>query len=161
MDIFKSTYSSVPRTSKKHLVLLITSLLTIGFISGCKNVPPVTAGIGTGQISQQQKLNEHLQVQNTELGKKLYITDIRSRTTNGHLDVNLSLTSAYEKTLNLQYQFTWFDKDGFVIEQGKSPWKPLALHGMQTATVSGVAPTGAVTTFSIYAREVPEKHFKF
>ena len=108
-----------------------------------------------------QKFSKHLQVHNPELGKKLHISDIRSRTNNDLLEINLSLTSTYKKTLKLQYQFTWFDKEGFVIEAGKSPWKPLDLHGMQTETVPGLAPTTNVASFSLYVREVPEKFFKF
>jgi len=120
-----------------------------------------SSGTGTDQIAPGQKFSKHLQVDNPELGKKLHISDIRSRTNNDFLEINLSLTSTYKKTLKLQYQFTWFDKDGFVIEAGKSPWQPLDLHGMQTATVPGLAPTTQVASFSIYVREVPEEFFKF
>jgi len=145
----------------KRSALLVTALTATLFISGCKNVPPVTSGVGTDQIMPGQKFDKHLQVDNPALGKQLHISDIRSRTSNELLEINLSLTSTYEKTLKLQYQFTWFDRDGFVIEAGKSPWQPLDLHGMQTATVPGLAPTTKVASFSIYVREVPEKYFKF
>ncbi|TWX65660.1 DUF1425 domain-containing protein [Colwellia demingiae] len=148
-------------TTTKRSALLIAALTATLLISGCKNVPPVTSGMGSDQIAPGQKFSKHLQVHNPELGKKLHISDIRSRTSNELLEINLSLTSTYEKTLKLQYQFTWFDKDGFVIEAGKSPWQPLDLHGMQTATVPGLAPTTQVASFSLYVREVPEKFFKF
>ena len=148
-------------TSSKRSALLVAALTTTLFISGCKNIPPVTSGMGSTQIAPWQKFEQHLQVHNPELGKKLHISDIRSRTNNDLLEINLSLTSSYKKTLKLQYQFTWFDIDGFVIEAGKSPWQPLDLHGMQTATVPGLAPTTQVASFSLYVREVPEKFFKF
>ena len=153
---FTNTASTAKRTT-----LLIATLTATLLISSCKNVPPVTSGVGTDQIAPGQKFEKHLQVDNPSLGKQLHISDIRSRTSNELLEINLSLTSTYEKTLKLQYQFTWFDKDGFVIEAGKSPWQPLDLHGMQTATVPGLAPTTKVASFSIYVREVPEKYFKF
>lgn len=145
----------------KHSMLLVAALTATLFISGCKNIAPVTSGTGTDQIAPGQKFSKHLQVHNPELAEKLHISDIRSRTTNELLEINLSLTSTYEKTLKLQYQYTWFDKDGFVLEAGKSPWTPLDLHGMQTATVPGLAPTNKVASFSLYVREVPEKFFKF
>lgn len=153
--------TSLTSVSTKRTALLVAALSTTLFISACKNVPPVTSGMGSEQIVPGQKFSKHLQVDNPELGKKLHISDIRSRTNNDLLEVNLSLTSTYKKTLKLQFQFTWFDKDGFVIEAGKSPWQPLDLHGMQTATVPGLAPTTAVASFSLYVREVPEKFFKF
>jgi len=141
--------------------LVIAALTTVLLISSCKNVPPVTSGMGTDQIAPGQKYNKHLQVDNPDLAKKLYISDIRSRANNDLLEVNLTLTSTYQKTLQLQYHFTWFDKDGFVVEANKSPWQPVDLHGMQTAAVPGLAPTTQVTSFSLYVREVPEKFFKF
>ncbi len=146
---------------RKGTALLTTALATTLLLSACKNIPPVTSGIGSDQIAPGQKFSKHLQVDNPELGKKLHISDIRSRTNNELLEINLSLTSTYKKTLKLQYQFAWFDKDGFVIEAGKSPWQPLDLHGMQTETVPGLAPTTHVASFSLYVREVPEKFFKF
>ena len=145
----------------QRLALLIVFLTTTLLIGSCKNIPPVTSGVGSDQIAPGQKFSKHLQVHNSELGHKLHISDIRSRTSNDLLEINLSLTSTYKKTLKLQYQFAWFDKDGFVIEAGKSPWQPLNLHGMQTATVPGLAPTTQVTSFSLYVREVAEKAFKF
>ena len=151
----------ITSTTTKRSALLIAALTATLLISGCKNVPPVTSGMGSDQIAPGQKFSKHLQVHNPELGQKLHISDIRSRTSNELLEINLSLTSTYEKTLKLQYQFTWFDNDGFVIEAGKSPWQPLDLHGMQTATVPGLAPTTQVASFSLYVREVPEKFFKF
>jgi uncharacterized protein YcfL len=148
-------------TTAKRSALLIVALTATLLISGCKNISPVTSGMGSDQIAPGQKFEKNLQVHNPELGKKLHISDIRSRTNQELLEINLALTSTYKKTLKLQYQFTWFDKDGFVIEAGKSPWQPLDLHGMQTATVPGLAPTAQVASFSIYVREVPEKFFKF
>ena len=150
------------KTNKRKITHYVMAALTATLlITGCQNVPPITSGIGADQMSSGQKFEKHLQVHNPQLGKKIHISDIRSRTHNELLEINLSLTSAYKKTLKLQYQFIWFDKDGFVIEAGKSPWQPHDLNGMQTITVQALAPTAQVTTFSLYVREVPEKYFKF
>ncbi|MBU2894540.1 YcfL family protein [Colwellia sp. D2M02] len=138
-------------------ILLFISL----FIVGCKNVPPVTSGVGTSQITAGEEYSKYLQVHNPKLAKQLYISDIKSRLQQDLLEVNLTLTSTYKKTLQLQYQVNWFDNDGFAVEPGKSPWKSLDLHGMQTQTVKALAPTAKATTFSLYVREVPEKAFKF
>jgi len=139
------------------LVLIVTGF----FISACKNVPPVTSGIGSSQIAPGQKYSKHLQIDNKQLAAKLYISDIKSRTNNDFLQLNLTLTNRYKKSLQLQYQFQWFDQDGFALEAGKSPWQALELHGMQTAAVAGLAPSTKVSTFSLYVREVPEKFFKY
>lgn len=160
-SIIKTSTALKATATSKRSALLMAILTTTLMIGSCKNIPPVTSGVGSAQIAPGQKFSKHLQVHNSELGNKLHISDIRSRTSNDLLEINLSLTSTYKKTLKLQYQFAWFDKDGFVIEAGKSPWQPVDLHGMQTATVPGLAPTAQVVSFSLYVREVPEKFFKF
>ena len=148
-------------SSIKNTPLLLLLVLPIFFISGCINVQPVTSGIGSEQMYPGEKYSEHLQVDNNKLASQLHISEIKSRNKNDLLQVSLSLTSTYKKSLQLQYQFQWFDQDGFVIEAGKSPWQPLELHGMQTTTVASLAPTSQVATFSLYVREVPEKFFKY
>ncbi len=144
------------------------SLHTIGviavlsvLISACSSTPPTTSGTGTGQLTQGDDFSKHLQVDNPDLATKLLITDVKSRKTNQLLEVNLQLTSTYEKSLQLQYHFNWFDAQGFVIESRKTPWKPVELHGMQTTALRGLAPSEAVATFSVYVREVPKKAYKF
>ena len=137
--------------------IIAASLFTLG----CKNIPPVTAGLGTDKIAQGDDFSRHLQVHNTQLAKQLQIINVNSRKTNDLLEINLQLTSSYKKSLQLQYHFNWFDADGFVVESRKTPWKPLALHGYQSTTLRGLAPSIKVSSFSIYVREVPKKAFKF
>ena len=146
---------------KSSNLAFIAVFLTSVLVVGCKNVPPVTSGTGTSKIVQGDDFSQHLEVHNPDLADKLQITDIKSRKTNDLLEVNLELTSSYKKSLQLQYHFNWFDTEGFVIEPGKAAWKPLELHGFQTATLRGIAPTTTVASFSVYVREVPEKAFKF
>jgi uncharacterized protein YcfL len=145
----------------KNIPLFLLLVLSTLFISACINISPVTSGIGSEQLALEQKYSKHLQVHNEKLASQLHISEIKTRKRNDLLQVDLSLTSTYKKSLQLQYQFQWFDQDGFVIEAGKSPWQPLEIHGMQSTTVASLAPTPNVVTFSIYVREVPEKFFKY
>lgn len=145
---------------KNHLKLLLL-ISSIFAISACVHVSPVTSGIGTENITPEQEYSKHLQINNKKLASRVYISAIKSRKQNDLLHVNLSLTSRYKKSLQLQYQFQWFDADGFVIEAGKIPWQSLELHGMQTTTVASLAPTSTVTTFNLYVREVPKKFYKY
>ena len=145
----------------KNCPLLMLLVLPIFFLGACVNVLPVTSGIGSEQLALEQQYSKHLEVHNKKLAKQVYISDIKSRKKNDLLQINLSLTSSYKKSLQLQYKFRWFDQDGFVIEAEKSTWQPLELHGMQTEIVASLAPTSQVATFSLYVREVPEKFFKY
>lgn len=138
-------------------VMLLVSL----FLTGCKNIPPVTSGVGSENMTQGDDFNKYLKIDNVELAGKLAISNVKSRAINGLLEVNVELASRYEKSLQLQYHFNWFDKDGFVVESRKTPWKPIELHGAQKTTVRGLAPNIKVTSFNIYVRKVPERAYKF
>jgi len=146
---------------KNQLSVMLILLCFTFVVTGCKNTPPVTSGIGSKRITPEQEYAKYLQINNKQLAAQLHISDIKSRKSNDLLAINLSLTSSYRKSQQLQYQFQWFDQAGFVIEAGKSPWHPIELHGMQTLTVAGLAPSTQVATFSLYVREVPKKFFKF
>lgn len=141
----------------KHTIALFILLI---FLQGCAN-KPVTSGAGSNQITLNDSWQKHLRVDNKELGQRLYISNVLTRSTNGLLDVNLELTSSYKKTQNLQYHFNWFDKDGFVIEEGKEPWKSLSLHGHQVVNLGAIAPTKDVAKFTLYVREVNETIYRF
>ena len=141
----------------KHYLTILTLAL---FLQACSS-KPVTSGVGTGHINVNDNWQKHLKVDNPQLGSRLFISNVITRDTNGLLDVNLELTSMYKKTQNLQYHFNWFDKDGFIVEEGKAPWKSLSLHGQQVVNLGAIAPTDKVTRFKLYVREVNEKVYRF
>jgi uncharacterized protein YcfL len=141
---------------------LAVILVSVFITAGCaNNKPPVTSGTGTSAMTQEDDFSKYLEVQNADLAKKLVISDVKSRKNNGLLQVNLTLTSRYEKSQKLQYHFNWFDKAGFVIEAGKTPWIPLELHGKQSTTLPGLVANINVSTFNVYVRAIPEKAYKY
>jgi uncharacterized protein YcfL len=149
------------RTSEKSVGRIGMILLTIFILTGCVNKPPMTSGIGTSAMTQGSDYSEHLEVHNKKLAERLYISQVKSRKSNGLLEVNLQLTSRYEKSQKLQYHFNWFDSEGFAIESRKTSWKPLDLHGQQSATLRGLAPNINVSTFNVYVRAIPEKAYEY
>ena len=143
---------------KFSMVIIFSSLVFIG----CANTtPPTTSGTGTSVMTQGDDFSKHLQVDNLELARQLNITEVKSRKTNGLLEINLQLTSRYKISLKLQFHFNWFDRQGFVIESRKTPWKPLELHGFQSTTLRGLAPNEQVTSFTVYVRVIPEKAYEY
>ncbi|MBA6391949.1 YcfL family protein [Colwellia sp. BRX10-3] len=154
----KNTLCTRQKITGSLAVILVSAIV----IAGCANKkPPVTAGTGTSAMTQGDDFSKHLEVHNTDLAKRLFISDVKSRKSNDLLEINLTLTSRYEKSQKLQYHFNWFDEAGFVIEAGKTPWVPLELHGKQSTTLRGLAPNINVSTFSVYVREIPEKAYKY
>ena len=148
--------------SKKITASLAVILLSTFAIAGCANkTPPVTSGTGTSVMTQGDDFSQHLEVDNADLAKRLFISEVKSRKNSGLLEVNLQLTSNYKRSQKLQYHFNWFDADGFVIESRKTPWKPLELHGQQSTTLRCLAPNINVSSFNVYVREIPEKAYKY
>ena len=156
------SYNKTSTPTSKLIVSSAIAILLVFVISGCANrKPPVTAGVGANAMMQGESFDKHLQVDNSELAKRVFISDIKSRKNNGLLEVNLELTSRYKKSQKLQYHFNWFDADGFVIEAGKTPWRAVELHGKQSTTLKGLAPSIDVNTFNVYVREIPEKAYRY
>jgi uncharacterized protein YcfL len=139
----------------------LTILPIILCLGACSSRPPVTSGLGSELIQQGDNYAKRLVVDNPSLGKQLEITDIKTRQTNDLLEVNLQLSSHYNKSLKLQYHFNWFDAQGFIVEAQKTPWKALELHGMQTVLLRGVAPNAGVESFNLYVREVTAKAYNY
>ena len=138
----------------------ITALFLAVMFSACSSNPN-TYGMGTKQLSQNDSWQKVLQIDNPKLAQRLFISNILSRDTNGLLDVNLELSSTYKKTQNLQYKFNWFDEQGFVVEQGKEPWKSVSLHGNQVVNLGAIAPSSKVAQFKLYVREINEEVYRF
>ncbi|MBH0088444.1 YcfL family protein [Pseudoalteromonas sp. NSLLW218] len=136
----------------------IAPLLAVLMLSACSS-KPVTSGISVEQNKNQ--FNEQLRVDNPKLGKKLAITDVKTRQTNQLTDVVVTLSSQYKKSQYLQYQFNWFDKDGFVIKGNHSPWQALTLFGFAKTQLPGLAPSFDAVTFSLAVREVSTESQEF
>jgi len=147
---------------KKLIGISVVSVLSSLFVMGCSNTtPPTTSGTGTSVMTQGDDFSKHLQVDNPKLALKLKIANVKSRKTNGLLEINLQLASTFKKSLKLQYHFNWFDAQGFVVESRKTPWKPVELHGFQSTTLRGLAPNEQVASFNVYVREIPEKAYEY
>ena len=136
----------------------IAPLLAVLMLSACSS-KPITSGISVEQNKSQ--FNEQLRVDNPALSKKLTITDIKTRQTNQLTDVVVTLSSQYKKSQYLQYQFNWFDKDGFVIKGNHSPWQALTLFGFAKIQLPGLAPSSDAVTFSLAVREVSTESQEF
>jgi len=129
--------------------------------SACKTTVPVSSGVGAESVTNEIPPATYLKVDNAMLAERVIITDAKYRTTNELLEVNVELSSQFEKSQKLQYHFNWFDGQGFIVEPAKSPWKPLDLHGHQTVQLKGVAPSPKVTSFNVYVRNASSNAYEY
>jgi len=136
------------------------STMILMAVSGCHRPQPVTSVIGAESITNEVPPATYLRVDNPKLANKVTISDVKHRRQNELLEVNVELSSQFKKSIKLQYHFNWFDDEGFVVEAGKSPWKPLELHGYQSILLKGIAPSKNVTSFNVYVRNASSNAYE-
>jgi len=113
-----------------------------------------TSGIeATGKPMGDPKYAKHLVIHNESLADKIIITDMHSRVTGGLLEAEVVLTNQTSTDKAMQYQFSWFDKDNFEVEQGSRGWAPVTLFGNANVSLKAVAPNASVTTYKVNVRE--------
>ena len=143
--------------TKNHNIIL--TLLCVAFaLAGCSTT---SSNAGYSSKATEQEYAKLLKVDSSQLANKLYINRVKSRKSNGSLAINLSLTSRYTKTQQLQYQFQWFDQAGGLLVTDNNHWQSFEVSPMHAITIAGLAPVTQAETFKLYVREAPKKAFTF
>ena len=126
--------------------------LAAALAAGCAS--PNTSGLTVGaETDEAGNLQQLLQVDNAKLARQLQVDDLAvGQTKNGLMKVGVQLTSRQNKSIVAQSKFAWFDADGAEIDPDTDPWRPLVLHGKESRTVQGVAPTAAAVSFKLRVR---------
>mgnify|MGYP003590219694 FL=1 len=132
--------------------ILGAAAVAAALAAGC--AAPNTAGITVGvEADADGNLQQVLQVDNAKLAKSLKVEEaVVGQTKNGLMKVNVKLTSRQNKDVVAQSKFAWFDADGNEIDPDTDPWRPLVLHGKETRTIQGVAPTAAAVSYKLRVR---------
>ena len=126
--------------------------LAAALAAGCAS--PNTSGLPVGaETDEAGNLQQLLQVDNAKLARQLQVDDLAvGQTKNGLMKVGVQLTSRQNKSIVAQSKFAWFDADGAEIDPDTDPWRPLVIHGKETRTIQGVAPTAAAASFKLRVR---------
>ena len=121
---------------------ILASILAL-FVSGCA---PHTAGVmasSTGKV----------RVDNRSFGSEVSVEQLKSRQQGGFLQGSGLIISKVATDLHLQYKFTWYDINGYVIDNGGVAWEPLKLFGKQQIQVSGLSPNASAVRYDLYVRK--------
>ena len=132
---------------------LVLAALLAALAAGC--AAPNTAGVTVGaEMDADGNLQEVLQVDNAKLARQLKVSDlVAGQTKNGLLKASVKLTSTLNKDVVAQSKFAWFDADGAEIDADTDAWRPLVLHGKETRTIQGVAPSAKAVAFKLRVRQ--------
>lgn len=137
----------------KRLVPSLLAAAAVAILAGCAapNTTGVTASVAPDENGVYQ---QYLQADNTRLARQILVRDVRcDQTANGFMRARCTLTSARNKTTQIQYKFTWFDAAGMEIAPDAETWRVLSIEGRDTRPVMGIAPTAAAESFRIRIRE--------
>ncbi len=126
--------------------------LALALAAGCAS--PNTSGITVGaETDADGNLQQLLQVDNAKLARQLHVDDlVVGQTKNGLMKASVQLTSRQNKSIVAQSKFAWFDEGGNEIDPDTDPWRPLVIHGKETRTVQGVAPSASAASFKLRVR---------
>lgn len=132
---------------------LLMAAVLAALAAGC--AAPNTAGVTVGMAADEAgNLEQVLQVDNAKLARQLKVEDMSvGETKNGLLKASVKLTSGLNKDLVAQSKFAWFDAEGAEIDSDTDPWRPLLLHGKETRSIQGVAPSARAVSFKLRVRE--------
>ena len=133
--------------------MLGLAALAAALAAGC--AAPNTAGTTVGvEADAEGSLQQVLQTDNAKLARQLTVEDMSvGQTKNGLMKASVKLTSKLNKDVVAQSKFAWFDAEGVEIDPDTDPWRPLVLHGKETRTIQGVAPSTQAASFKLRIRE--------
>jgi len=138
-----------PKIKRLYYFIL---MFTIMAFMGC-----ATKTSGMKAIGQQEgnaEFSKHLIIDNDPLAAVIIIEDMNTRMNGGVLEVSVSLANISDRDINAQYQFSWYDKDNFQVEQGTRAWTPIVLHGKSKTSMQALAPNTTVSTYKVNVREL-------
>jgi len=140
--------------NERMKVWTVVALACTAMALGCttttsSNVAEVYTVAGPeGQI----EVRKNIVVNRPWLAQRLEFGELRTRTRNGFLDVQVAVKNTQTKTRQIEYSFEWYDADGFQVDAVGSAWKPQVIYGKQTVELRSVAPTQAAQSVKVFVR---------
>ena len=122
-------------------IAALIALCMAGF-SSCSTVTTAEQGSGDEEEPRVEYTERHFST-------KLAVLDLKQRNLGDLLQVNATLRNKWGMSLRFQYQFRFFDKDGFPINPESRPWTPILISGGDEVVVTALAPNPSATTFKI------------
>lgn len=124
---------------KKILLAFVSALV----ITACAQH---TAGVMASSTGENR-------IDNSSFAREVGLEQLKARQQGDVLQGAGVVMSKVSTDLRLQYKFTWYDINGYTLEDESSPWKSLKLHGMQRMQVTAVAPNANAVRYEIYIRK--------
>ncbi len=121
---------------------ILVLLIYLCFLSGCTTVTTAEQGSGNEGDPRVEYKERHF-------SSKLAVLDLKSRDVGGLLQTSAILRNKWGMSLRFQYQFRFYDKDGFPVNPESRPWTPIEIAGGDEINVTALAPNPSAKTFTI------------
>ena len=121
--------------------------------AGCvKTSGTEVSGVMVSAPDGQEELSRAVIVNNAKLARRIQVVDVRHEYAGDLLKASVTVASKYAGTVSFQYKFAWFNEAGLEVNPDTDAWTPVVLHGHETRTVQGVAPSPEVKAFKVKIR---------
>jgi len=95
---------------------------------------------------------------NQILARNLSIRDPRSRREDDRLVVQFELANTRSNALSFAWTVDWYDQAGFHVQDSTRHWRPEALGGFGSTTLTITAPTREATSWKLQVTSPDEVH---
>ena len=132
----------------KNTIIIAAAVAACTLASGCYTTA------GTSVVLDHESGDSLIYEGNTRLHNAVSVSGVTyDRTASGLNRANFQLTSCVQRELYLQYRITWYNQEGMEIDGEAKPYRQLRLEGMDSVTVSGVAPRPDAVKSRLRVRE--------
>lgn len=115
----------------------------ISLIMGC--IAPTTSGIAFEKGI--------VVIESNSFASFVELVEERTTVLDGDfLKTQITIKNKYDKDINFQYQFTWYDKNGMVIKSATQGWEIFYLTGKEESVIQGVCPLPDAKEFKLTIR---------
>lgn len=122
---------------------MFLSVCVFGLVVGC--VAPTTAGISLQKGT--------IIIESNSFASFVELVEERTTVLDGDfLKTQITIKNKYDKDINFQYQFTWYDKNGMVIKSATKGWKIFNITGKDEAVIQGICPLPDAKEFKLVVR---------
>ncbi len=124
---------------------IVCSVAVLAILAGCVSEMVIVEKSGERYTLAGESLLKRFQVE---------IEDYSSREVNGMLEAQVRGRNRTDRDIQFEYRYKWLDADGFEIDTQMSTWKPLNLHGRETAFMKGISPSPDAVDFQLVVRRI-------
>lgn len=113
----------------------------------------VLAEDGTASNTLESNDNKII-INNIPLSYNIKILESNSRFMYDLLDARVTIKNKDQNMHYVEYKFTWFDVNGFIMAKNQSKWKTVSIDAKDTIVLRDLAISSKIDSFKFYIRGI-------